>query len=284
MSLSNTVKNLWVKIEDQEEDTLQLDIEERAFGRNTKQMRQQLLRIAHYYHLLQNLGDMNANIEKNIKKMEQCWTLAKLKIQKAKDYEGRWREIAEANLIDEHTRAWNLAEYYYEKATKILCQMTITLMDYLLQEQAGFSILYNGKDKSSYFNLLDEITSLNGDYIECCCFLSAYDYCTQKIADFTGIEEYRQLVKEHERIVKNGMPDRVTEAMQKLREIAGESKEEYFIDICRAYTPKPPYYEDILEEKYRKAVDYYGGEVNAMAMFSKLVIKTDEYYEACIKE
>ena len=280
MSLSNAAKSLWGKIGDQEEDTLQFEIEEYASGRNTKQMRQQLLRLAHYYHLLQNLGDPNANSEK----MEQYWTLAKVKIQKAKDYDGRWREIVEANLIDEHTRAWNLAEYYYEKATKILCQMTITLMDYLLQEQAGISILYKGKDKSSYFNLLDEITSLNNDYIECCCFLSSYDYCTGKIADFTGIEEYRQLVKEHERIVLNGMPGRVSEAMQKLREIAGESKAEYFIDICRAYTPQPPYHEDILEEQYRKAVDYYGGEVKAMAMFSNLVIKVDEYYEACIKE
>ena len=280
MSLSNTAKSLWVKIGDREEDTLRFEIEEHASGRNTRQMRQQLLRIAHYYHLLQNLGDPNANSEK----MERYWTLAKVKIQKAKDYEGRWREIAEANLIDEHTRAWNLAEYYYEKATKILCQMTITLMDYLLQEQAGFSILYKGKDKSSYFDLLDEITSLNSDYIECCCFLSSYDYCTEKIADFTGIEEYRQLVKEHERSVANGMPDRVTEAMLKLRETAGESKAEYFIDICRAYTPQPPYYADVLEEQYRKAVDYYGGEVKAMAMFSNLVIKVDEFYEACVKE
>lgn len=280
MSLSDAAKSLWVKIGDQEEGTLQFEIEEHAAGRNTKQMRRQLLRIAHYYHLLQNLGDSKADSEK----MEQYWTLAKVKIQKAKDYDGRWREIAEANLIYEHTRAWNLAEYYYEKGTKILCQMTITLMDYLLQEQAGFSIIYKGRDKSSYFDLLDEITSLNNDYVECCCFLSSYDYCTQKIADFTGIEEYRQLMKEHERIVTNGMPDRVTEAMMKLKEIAGESKEEYFIDICRAYTPQPPYHEDILEEQYKKAVACYGDEIKAMAMFSNLVIKVDEYYEACIKE
>ena len=117
-----------------------------------------------------------------------------------------------------------------------------------------------------------------------CCFLSSYDYCTQKIADFTGIEEYRGLVKEHERIVTNGMPARVTEAMEKLKEIAGEGKAEYFIDICRAYTPQPPYYEDVLEEQYKKAVAYYGDETMAMARFSNLVIKADEYYEACIKE
>lgn len=280
MSLSDVKERLWEKIVAQEEGTIQFEIEEHAAGRNTKQMRRQLLQMAHYYHLLQNLGDPRADNEK----MDQYWTLAKLKIQKAKDYEGRWREIAEANLIDEHTRAWNLAEYYYEKATKILCQMTITLMDYLLQEKAGFSILYKGKDKSSYFNLLDEIISLNGDYVECCCFLSAYDYCTQKIADFTGIEEYRRIVKEHERIVTNGMPDRVTEAMEKLREIAGESKSEYFIDIFRAYTPQPPYREEVLEEQYKKAVDYFGDEVKAMTMFSNLVIRADEYYEACIRE
>ena len=280
MSLSDAAKSLWVKIGDQEEGTLRFEIEEHAAGRNTKQMRRQLLRIAHYYHLLQNLGDQKADPEK----MEQYWTLAKVKIQKAKEYDGLWREIAEANLIDEHTRAWNLAEYYYEKATKILCQMTITLMDYLLQEQAGFSILYKGKDKSSYFTLLDEITSLNEGYQECCCFLSAYDFCTTKIADFTGIEEYRQLVKEHERIVTNGMPQRVAETMEKLREVAGKEKAEYFIDICRAYNPQPPYFEDILEDQYKRAVSFYGDEIKAMAVFCNLVIKTDEYYEGCIKE
>lgn len=280
LTLNETAKSLWGKLEDQELATLHFEIEEHAAGRNTKQMRQQLLRITHYYHLLQNLGDPKVDSEK----MEQYWALAKVKIQKAKECEGRWREIAEANLIDEHTRAWNLAEYYYEKATKILCQMMITIMDYLLQEQAGFSILYKGKDKSSYFDLLDEITSLNGAYVECCCFLSVYDYCTQKIADFTGIEEYRCLVKEHERIVTNGMPDKVTEAMEKLREIAGADKAEYFIDICRAYTPQPPYYEDILDEQYKRAVGFYGDEVKAMTVFSSLVIKLDEYYEVCIKE
>ena len=280
MSLSEATNSLWKKIGEQEEDAMQIEIEEHASGRNTRSTRQRLIRLAHYYHLLQNLGDSEANTER----MELYWSLAKVKLQKAREYDGLWREIAEANLIDEHTRAWNLAEYYYEKATKILCQMTITLMDYLLQERAGFSILYKGKDKSSYFTLLDEIISLNDGYQECCRFMSVYDYCTMRIADFTGIEEYRQLIKEHERIVANGMPQRVTEAMEKLQEIAGEEKAEYFIDIHRAYEPQPPYHEDVLKEQYEKAVAFYGGEIKAMAVFSNLVIKTDEYYERCIKE
>lgn len=280
VSLSEATKSLWVKIGGQEEKVLQIEMEEHASGRNTKSTRQQLIRLAHYYHLLQNMGDSKANP----KRMELYWNLAKSKLRKAREYDGIWREVAEANLIDEHTRAWNLAELYYEKATKILCQMTITLMDYLLQERAGFSILYKGKDKSSYFTLLDEIISLNEGYQECCCFLSAYDYCTMKISDFVGIEEYRQLVKEHERIVVNGMPRRVMEVMEKLQEIAGEEKAEYFVDIRRAYEPQPPYFEDILEQQYEKAVSFYGDEVKAMSVFCDLVIKTDKYYEQCVKE
>ena len=280
MSFNDTTNSLWVKIGEQEDDALQIEKEETISGRNTRHARQMLLRLSHYYHLLQSLGDPNADTEK----MDRYRVLAKTKIHKAKEYEGRWQEVAEASLIDEHARALGLAEYHYEKATKILCQMTITFMDYLLQERAGISILYKEKDKSDYFNLLDEIASLNKDYVECYCFLSSYDYCTQKIADFTGIDEYRSLVKEHERILINGMPERVTDALQALQEIAGESNAEYFTGIRRSYTPQPPYDEDILEEQYRKAITFYGSEVNAMTIFSNLVIKVNEYYEACIKE
>ena len=277
--MSDAVKNLLVKIREQEEVTLQAEKKERAIGKNTRRVRRQVIKIAHYYHLLQNHGDKYV-----AEKVEQFCELAKIKIREAKDYDGRWREIAELCLIDEHTRAWNLAEYYYEKATKILCQMTITLMDYILQEQTGISILYNGMDKSGYYDLLEEITELNSDYVDCCCFLSSYDYCAKKIADFTEIVEYRQLVKEHERIMTNGMPGRVTDAMKQLKEISEERDTYYIMELFNSYTPNPPYCEDDLEKQYLKAVAYYGDEIKAMTNFFNLVIKVDEYYGTCIKK
>ena len=282
MSSSETTESLLKKIAQQEPETLRREIEENETGKNTKPARQRLLRIAHYYHLLQNVDVPKEKAMLN--RLEKYSALAKIKIQEAKDYAGRQTEMAEATLIAEHTAAWNLAEYYYEKAAKILCQMTITLMDYLLQEQSGISILYEGKDKSSYYNLLDEITALNNDYVDCCCFLAAYDYCTEKIADFTGIVEYRRLLKEHERIIANGLPNMVTNVLQKLAETADESKAKYFIEISKVFTPQPPYYEDVLKDQYERAVRFYGDEATAMSRFSELVVKVDEYYGACFKE
>ena len=283
MSLSDNAKRLQAKVDREGKEALLLEIEEYGDGKNTRRVRQQMLRIAHYYHLLRNMGTGTGQEDL---RMEHYWGIANKKIQQAKEYDGKAKEIAESRLIDEHTRAWNLAEYYYEKGSKVLCQMMITLMDYILQEETGSSILYRGKDKSSYFDLLDEIIGLTDEYVSCYGFLCAYDFCTGKIADFTGIGEYRQLLKEHERIITNGLPGKVSETMERLREAAGAEKAEYFFDICRAFTPEPPYLEDQLEQSYQEIIKkgFNGDEVLAMTVFSTLVIKVDELYEKYIKE
>ena len=284
MSLSELdyVVKLRDKVNKEEEKSLFVEIADYESGENTKAVRGQMLRMAHYYHLLQNMGDEDPE---NRSKLETYWAIAREKISKAKESETRWHEIAESSLIDQHTRAWNMAEYYYEKGSKILCQMMVTLMDYIIQEKAdGTSILYKGTDRSDYFNLLDEITELQQQYEECYYFLCAYDYCTEKIASFTNIKEYKQLNKEHERIIVNGLPKKVTECINTLKEIAGDSKKDYFIDICKAFKPEPLYLEELLEECYQKSVKEYQDEVKAMTIFATLVIKTDEYYEAYMKE
>lgn len=284
MSLSGTdyVVKLKEKINKQEESSLFIEIEDYSAGANTKAVRDQMLRLAHYYHLLKNMGDEDPE---NTTKLETYWAIAREKIQKAKESEGRWKEIAQSCLIDQHTKAWNMAEYYYEKGSKVLCQMMVTLMDYIIQEKAeGTSILYKGADRTSYFDLLDEIKELQEQYEECYYFLCAYDFCTEKIASFTNIKEYKQLNKEHERIIVNGLPRKVTECINTLKEIAGDSKKDYFIDICKAFKPEPLYLEELLEECYQKAVKQFQDEVKAMTIFATLVIKTDEFYEAYMKE
>lgn len=281
MPSNDAAKSLLKKISDMEKDVLRAEKEEVASGKNSKNARKRLIQLAHYYHLLQYIGgDRKADSEN----VEKYLTLARTKIQNAREYDGLCREIAEVNLIDEHIRAWNMAEYNYEKASKILCQMTITLMDQILQELSGFSILYKGKDRSGYFTLSDEIMSLNESYQECCRFLSVYDFCTCKIANFTGIEEYRHLPMEHERIIENGLPQRVVDAIEKLQEVYSKGMDYSVVDIRNEYEPQPPYYEDALEEQYSRAVSMYGDEVKAMSAFASLVIKTGEFYGACIKE
>jgi len=284
MSLSGTdyVVKLKEKVNKAEEDSLIIEMEDYSSGANTKAVRDQMLRMAHYYHLLQNMGDEDPE---NKSKLETYWAIAREKIQKSKESEARWKEIAQSCLIDQHTKAWNMAEYYYEKGSKVLCQMMVTLMDYIIQEKAdGTSILYKGADRTSYFDLLDEIKELQEQYEECYYFLCAYDFCTEKIASFTNIKEYKQLNKEHERIIINGLPKKVTECINTLKEIAGESKKDYFIDIVKAFKPEPLYLEELLEECYQKAVEQYQDEVKAMTIFATLVIKTDEFYEAYMKE
>lgn len=282
MSSNDEIKRIKEKLQKIEEPILILETSEHAAGENTKEIRESILWIAHYYHLLQNLGDGDSADDQS--KLEEYLSLARIKIQKAREYEGKKKEIAELSLIDQHTRAWNMAEYYYEKGSKILCQMIITLMDYMLQEKGAPSILYRGKDKSSYFNLLDEITALNNDYLECFCFLCAYDFCTEKIADFTGIKEYRKLIREHERIITNGLPGKVADSIKQLEQIAGPAKSEYFIDLRKAFTPTPLYSIDMLSEAYQRGVSMIGDEVTAMTIFSSLVINVDQLYEGCIKE
>lgn len=249
---------------------------------NTAKFRDQMLRMAHYYYLLQCMGCENIDNKNN---MEFYLKIAKQKINSAKNSVVIPKQIAEAYLIDQHTKAWNMAEYYYEKGSKILCQMMVTLMDYIIHTRLNeTSILYKNRDREKYLNLTDEIKVLNKDYEECYLFLCIYDYCTDKIADFTKISEYKQLTKEHERIIENGLPRKVTDCINIVQEIANENQKDYVSNLCTAYYPKPVFSEVVFEECYKQAVSEYQNDMNAMAMFTGLVIKTDEIYGKRMKK
>jgi len=284
MSLNrmDSVFKLKEKIKQQEELNFSIETNDYSYCANTKAMREQLLKLAHYYHLLQNMGDENLEISS---KIEICLNIAREKIQKSKESESHLKELAMSCLVEQHTKALNMAEYYYEKGSKILCQMMVTVMDYIIQEKAnGISILYKDENNASYFDLLDEIKELQQQYENFYYFLCVYDFCTEKIASFTNIKEYKQLNKEHERIIVNGLPKRVTECIKTLKEIAGDNKKDYFIDIDKAFKPEPLYVEELLEECYKKAVLQCQDEIKAMTIFATLVIKTDAFYEALMKK
>lgn len=247
---------------------------------NAKDVRKKLIKANHYHHILQIAGE-------NILSLEQSalvYNLAKEKIVGLKNKDEQRKEITQINLIDGHTAALNIAKYYYEKASKTLCQMMVTLMDYILQEKGESSILYDDTDQTKYFSLLDEIKSLNDDYQTSFFSLCAYDYCTEKLGDYMSIPEYKKLFKEHDRIIENGNPKRVSKIMERLRDLCGERRREVFIDIEKAYTPEPEYSEDLLEKCYEKAVEIYENEDAAMMDFTSLVERVNLIYQRNMKD
>ncbi len=281
MTEEKLISNLRDKIEKNIEPMLTNAWADKELETSTKKSREQIIKLVHYYHILQIMGADKPDVAEQL---EVLWGLYREKVRKAKDSKNVGKEIALSNLVDEHTRAWNMAEYYYEKASKILCQMMITAMDYLLQERAKCSMLYNEKQQGNYFLLVDEIAGLSRDYESCYYFLCVFDYCTEKMAEFTGISEYKQMIKEHERIKTNGLPGKVKQTLRELEIIAGLTKKDYFIDINRSFHDEPKYDKELLDKLYDEVVKEYNNEVVAMTVFANFVIKLDEYYELKVGE
>ncbi len=247
---------------------------------NTKAVREKLIKLNHYNHVLDLMDDNNFDPDAaNI-----LYDLAKLKITKLTDKEEQKKEVIKMNLIGGHTAAWNIAHYYYERASKTLCQMMITFMDYIIQEQGGDSVIYEGLDKSKYFNLLDEIISLNDEYQENYFSICAFDFCTDKLGKYLDVPEYSMIDKEHDRIHINGNPQRVTNVMKRLKNICGEQRREVFIDIEKAYTPQPLYSEEIFNACYDKAIEQFGSEDAAMIDFSALVTRVNQIYQRNVRQ
>lgn len=256
-------------------------IEYYAKNENTKAVREKLIKTSHYYHILQLMGDQDLDEDK----MNITLDLAKEKITKVKDRDMQRTEVVKINLIGNHTSAWNIAHYHYEKAVKTLCMMMVTFMDYIIQEQGGESVIYEGLDKTKYFNLLDEITALNEDYQDDYFSVCTFDFCTKKLGKYMNIPEYDDIAKEHDRIGINGNPERVTKIMNKLKSICGEQRREVFIDIEKAYTPEPLYSEEIYEACYEKALEQYdNNEELAMSDFNGLVSWVNMIYQTHVKQ
>lgn len=256
-------------------------IEYYAKNENTKAVREKLIKTSHYYHILQLMGDQDLDEDK----MNITLDLAKEKITKVKDRDMQRTEVVKINLIGNHTSAWNIAHYHYEKAVKTLCMMMVTFMDYIIQEQGGESVIYEGLDKTKYFNLLDEITALNEDYQDDYFSVCTFDFCTKKLGKYMNVPEYDDIAKEHDRIGINGNPERVTKIMNKLKSICGEQRREVFIDIEKAYTPEPLYSEEIFEACYEKALEQYdNNEELAMSDFNGLVSWVNMIYQTHVKQ
>lgn len=285
MSLTEDKEKLRSKADKLSRAALFMEADEYDKGANTKETRNQYMRLVHYYHILDQMGEDRSPDARNSESL--AYSLLKEKITKISDKDCQRKEVIRVNLISEHNAAFNMAEYFYEKASKSLCQMMITIMDYILQEKGNMSVLYTKETEQhrSYFSLLDEIEALNEDYLDSYFYLCAFDYCTEQITSYMDIKEYKQLIKEHERIIINGIPSRVTHTLEILKDIIREDnqKAEIFMDIEKAFTPEPPYdravldmcYRKVLEEKFDNNIDV------AMSGFSNLVIALDYTYAHC---
>lgn len=261
-------------------EKLAKDIKKRGIQKNTKKIREDLLKLMHYEHLL---GFMSVEYNRLLIDGETVSDQIRIKLSKARDYEGKAREITETGLPYEHNNAFIFAQYQYERANKIMCQMMITLMDYILQEKAGISVLYTDQNESGWRDLVNEIKSLDNDFLRCWCYLCAYDYCVEKIADYTGVVEYKFLTKEHERILGNNMSEKVTETIAVLTDAAGGEK--IFGNVAGAlsvaFTSKPKYSQKMLKKAYQDVITTYQVKETAFENLAKLIIDvSDEYMKA----
>jgi hypothetical protein len=274
---------LKTKIEDLEKKTLDSQDMSEEFGitDNTKLTRNRYMRLLHYYHILSQMGEGNANNDKE----NMTFSLLKDKILKITNKNVQERELVQINLVNAHTNAFTLAEHFYEKSSKSLCQMMITLMDYILQEKNNISLLYTAdiEEYRNFPSLLEEIKSLNRVYLDSYFFLCAYDYCSEKLSDYMDIKEYKNLTKEHTRIIENGIPQRVSRTISFLKDVVknDKAKSEIMQDIELAYTPEPPYKEDILKNCYQEVLmNKYNNNIDlAMSEFRNFVISVDNTYE-----
>jgi len=270
--MSNEADAIWAKIRAIEDDP-QYPVNIRN-TRNPKEIREELIRLPHYYHLLLDLGDKRSNNNK----LRKSLSVANSQISEEACGKSYLSEFAEVRLVTGHIRSWTVAMYYYERAQKNLSRMVISLMDAILQTHGDASIVYEGKDQSSYAPLWVEIESLSRSYMRCGCYLSVFDYCSGKAADYLGMPEYRTTNHAHEDIVADGMPDMVRTAVLRLQQATGDQQE----DILRVFVPAPVYDPDALETAYQQAVKFYRSETRSMTFFPGLVDHANAAYTQVI--
>ena len=251
-----------------------------AGKKNVKDVCDGLIAMNHYFHILLLLND--PELDKTL--MYAYLGMAEETIAKIKNKEKKRRALLKMELLSKHTTAWNLAHFHYERAVKTLCMMMVTLMDCIIQEQGGTSLLYQDADTDAgtekYQDLLEEITALNGDYRTAYFLVCAFDFCTKKLGGYLEVPFYEDIACEHERMIHNGNPQRVTDIMNRLREMAGEQSADVMKAIEKAYTPEPPYDEKLFESCYQEALTQYKTLDEAMEAFNGLVSKVGSLYQA----
>lgn len=232
--------------------------------RNTEARRSKLLEYLHLSHILRLDGLFPADEKSERNAAEEL----KRKISRCADSQLRNMDTLKLSLIGEHTHTWYIARHYYEKCSKILCQMMVSIMDYTIKQKTGNSVLYTAEDEEKTEGIEMELSYLSTQFKEAYYYLCAYDYCTDKLADYVGVKEYKELMPEHCRITANGLPgklDTVADAYEALKD-CGE-----LISDKSVLFPEQLYDESMLTAAYEETLGDYDNTEQAMDDYLSMV-------------
>lgn len=241
--------------------------------RNTEGRRKKLLRFIHCLHILRLDGGIPVNDQHEIMAVEEL----KSKISRCTDREKLRKESIRLSVISDHTHTWYIARHYYEKCSKLLCQMMVTIMDFMLEAETGKSVLYAPEEKKSDVSMEKEVELLSKAFRESYYYMCAYDYCTGRLAEYAEVPEYELLMPEHRRIVTNGLPARLKRIAAAYCDMKGVT------DILKDEAVKDPeilYDEKLLEKAYMNEIKRYIDIDFAMNNFQNMVSAVDNAYAA----
>lgn len=232
--------------------------------RNTEGRRKKLLQYLHLSHILRIDGLFPADEKAENMAGEEL----KQRIARCTDEDRREIDTLKLSLISEHTHSWYIARHYYEKCSKILCQMMVTIMDYTIKKKTGSFVLYTAEDDVKTEGMEKELGVLSTQFEEAYYYLCAYDYCTGRLADYVDVKEYKQLMPEHCRITANGLPDKldtVADAYNSFRDGVGVIADESVL------FPERLYDEPMLEAAYAETLRDYKNTDQAMEDYLNMV-------------
>lgn len=239
--------------------------------RNTEGRRKNLLWFVHCLHILRLDGGIPVNDEHEMLAVEEL----KAKISSLADKERQRTDTIKLSVINDHTHSWYIARHYYEKCSKLLCQMMVTIMDFMLEAETGKSVLYTSKEKKNGVSMEKELAILAKNFRESYYYMCAYDYCTGRLAEYVEAEEYSLLMPEHQRIIANGLP-------AKLQRIAGECCRGIGqSDIIKDKAVRDPsilYDEKLLAQVYDREIKKYTHIDYAMNNYQNMVSAVDRAY------
>lgn len=239
--------------------------------RNTEGRRKKLLQYLHLSHILRIDGLFPVD--------EKAESMAgdelKLRIARCTDEDRRESDTLKLSLINEHTHTWYIARHYYEKCSKILCQMMVTIMDYTIRQKIGKSVLYTAEDEKKTEGMEKELEVLSTQFEDGYYYLCAYDYCTGKLAEYVGVNEYSMLIPEHCRISANGLPDKLDTVADAYETIKGSAE---LLTDKSVLSPEQLYDEAMLETAYSEALKDYDNIEQAMDDYLNMVSSVNFTY------
>lgn len=241
--------------------------------RNTEGRRKKLLWFVHCLHILRLDGGISVNDEQEILAVEEL----KRKISRCSDSETVRKESIRLSVINDHTHTWYIARHYYEKCSKILCQMMVTVMDFMLEVKMGESVLYSPEEKLSGIRMEKELALLSKAFNESYYYMCVYDYCTGKLAEYVDVPEYELLMPEHRRIVANGLPARLMRVADAYCKMMGIPD---IIGDAAVKDPEVLYDEKLLAQVYDSEISKYVDLDFAMNNYQNIVAAVDYAYAA----